>query len=95
MEMRLNVRVRRIRPAAAQKRRPAPDRHLFLCLFFLSFFLRLWVAIFLSLRFLPQGTSMSPWAPGPVIKSLPNMNQTKRNVKGTPALFQRFYFEEI
>jgi hypothetical protein len=45
-----------------------PDRHLFLCLFFLSFFLRLWVAIFLNLRFLPQGTSMSPWAPGPVIK---------------------------
>jgi hypothetical protein len=46
-----------------------PDHHLFLCLFFLSFFLRLWVAIFLNLRFLPQGTSMSPWAPGPVIKS--------------------------
>jgi hypothetical protein len=30
--------------------------YLFLCLFFLSFFFRLWVAIFLSLRFLPQGT---------------------------------------
>ncbi|OHD17932.1 MAG: hypothetical protein A2087_03610 [Spirochaetes bacterium GWD1_61_31] len=27
-----------------------------LCLFFLLFFLRLWVAIFLSFRFLPQGT---------------------------------------
>jgi hypothetical protein len=34
--------------------------YLFLCLFFRSFFLRLWVAIFLSLRFLPQGTSGSP-----------------------------------
>jgi hypothetical protein len=31
-----------------------------LCLFFRSFFFRLWVAIFLSLRFLPQGTSASP-----------------------------------
>ena len=31
--------------------------HLLLCRFFLSFFLRLWVAIFRSLRFLPQGTS--------------------------------------
>jgi hypothetical protein len=31
-----------------------------LCLFFRSFFFRLWVAIFLSLRFLPQGTSRSP-----------------------------------
>jgi len=30
---------------------------LFLCLFFRSFFLRLWVAIFRSFRFLPQGTS--------------------------------------
>jgi hypothetical protein len=29
--------------------------YLFLCLFFRSFFLRLWVAIFRSLRFLPQG----------------------------------------
>jgi hypothetical protein len=28
-----------------------------LCRFFRSFFLRLWVAIFRSLRFLPQGTS--------------------------------------
>ena len=35
--------------------------YLFLCLFFLSFFLRLWVAIFRSLRFLPQGIQ-TPWA---------------------------------
>lgn len=33
---------------------------MFLCRFFLSFFFRLCVAIFLSLRFLPQGTSASP-----------------------------------
>jgi hypothetical protein len=37
------------------------ELYLFLCRFFLSFFLRLWVAIFLSLRFLPQGTSTSPF----------------------------------
>jgi hypothetical protein len=34
---------------------------LFLCLFFRNFFFRLWVAIFLNLRFLPQGTSASPF----------------------------------
>jgi hypothetical protein len=36
--------------------RGSGQNYLFLCRFFLSFFLRLWVAIFLSLRFLPQGT---------------------------------------
>jgi hypothetical protein len=43
-----------------RQKRPG-GRYFFLCLFFRSFFLRLWVAILRSLRFLPQGTSASPY----------------------------------
>jgi len=38
---------------------PFNGAYLLLCLFFRSFFLRLWVAIFRSLRFLPQGIQLS------------------------------------
>jgi hypothetical protein len=40
-------------------------RYLVLCLFFLFFFLRLCVAIFLSFRLRPQGTLASPWRGDP------------------------------
>jgi hypothetical protein len=45
-----------------------------LCRFFLSFFLRLWVAIFLSLRFLPQGINplLSAFEAGNLTEYSPN-----------------------
>jgi hypothetical protein len=56
---------------------PQKEHYLFLCRFFLSFFLRLWVAIFLSLRFLPQGTSTPPFclSAGNLIQYEPGMEK--------------------
>jgi hypothetical protein len=66
-----------------------PGPYFFLCLFFRSFFLRLWVAILRSLRFLPQGTSASPCKkyvhfPGPLRgrqESLSSLGQRRGKVK--------------
>jgi hypothetical protein len=65
-----------------------PGPYFFLCLFFRSFFLRLWVAILRNLRFLPQGTSASPYKkyihfPGPSPgrqESLSSLRQGRKKV---------------
>jgi hypothetical protein len=56
-----NEQDRRLQISARQNHSGLRKAHLFLCLFFLSFFLRLWVAIFRSFRFLPQGTWATPF----------------------------------
>jgi hypothetical protein len=62
MEAALSSRSPRTRIAAK-----IAARYLVLCLFFLFFFLRLCVAIFLSFLLRPQGTLATPWRGDPDI----------------------------
>ena len=70
---------------------PTRCNYFFLCLFFLSFFFRLWVAILCFFRFLPQGTIVLLLhfllLCTPAEKSQPDCNDFKRRPKESPVFY--------